>query len=78
LRCSGFISQTDSFDYWSDIMSKEIDNNLIEALEQERNEALERVVKRVKEAKEMTTGQASHSSHSSGANGRTHSSYVSA
>ena len=58
-------------------MPKEIDANLIEALELERNEALERVVKRVKEAKEMATGHAGHQSHSAGA-GRTHSSYVSA
>ena len=47
-------------------MKKEVDAKLIEALEQERNEALARVVKRVKEAKDSQRGEATHSSHSSG------------
>ncbi|MDB2533990.1 hypothetical protein N9X41_04695 [Porticoccaceae bacterium] len=59
-------------------MKKSIDDTKISALEQERNEALARVIKRVKEAKDNPTGEASHSSHSSGPGGRTHQSYVSA
>ena len=58
-------------------MDKKIDDKQLAALEQERNEALARVVKRVQESKNVELGEASHSSHSSG-NGRTHQSYVSA
>lgn len=58
-------------------MKKEVDAKLIEALEQERNEALARVVKRVKEAKDSQRGEATHSSHSSG-QGRTHQSLITA
>ena len=58
-------------------MKKEVDTKLIEALEQERNEALARVVKRVKEAKDMQRGEAMHSSHSAGG-GRTHQSIITA
>lgn len=58
-------------------MSKKIDDKQLAALEQERNEALERVVKRVKEANNIQKGQAYHSSHSS-SGARTHQSVVSA
>ena len=59
-------------------MEKKIDDKQLAALEQERNEALARVVKRVQESKDVELGQAGHSSHSSGPGGRTHQSYVSA
>ena len=59
-------------------MEKKIDDKQLTALEQERNEALARVVKRVQEAKDVKLGDAHHSSHSSGPGGRTHQSVVSA
>ena len=58
-------------------MSKKVDDTVLTALEQERNEALERVVKRVKESKDIQKGEAYHSSHSS-SGARTHQSIVSA
>jgi len=58
-------------------MDKKIDDKQLAALEQERNEALARVVKRVKDSKNYETGKAYHNSHSSG-NGRTHQSIVTA
>jgi hypothetical protein len=58
-------------------MDKKIDDKQLAALEQERNEALARVVKRVKDSKSYETGKAYHNSHSAGG-GRTHQSIVTA
>jgi hypothetical protein len=58
-------------------MDKKIDDKQLAALEQERNEALARVVKRVQESKKVEKGEAYHSSHSSSGS-RTHQSVVSA
>lgn len=58
-------------------MSKKIDEKQLAALEQERNEALARVIKRVQDSKDLLTGGAYHSSHSSSGS-RTHQSVVTA
>ena len=58
-------------------MDKKIDDKQLAALEQERNEALARVVKRVQESKNVEKGEATHTSHSAGG-GRTHMSIVTA
>lgn len=57
-------------------MSKQIREQVVDALLKERNDALARVVKRVQASMNIEKGEAQHSSHSSSVRGRTHAAHI--